>query len=1041
MADKENTMSDKEKILLVVEDGGEEGLYLSGQLCNEFNILLATNGAEADKQIKAHPEILLTVVDLETPREDRYDFLRKIKTERGFPSIPVIAVIRDNDEESAIRALDLGVLDVLTKSFNKKITLYRIKMLFERIYASRLIDQKRDYELLLKQSEIDEKTGIYTKHAFCRHVREILDNNPDEKYVLFRWDVDGFKRYNDMFGTAAGDKLLAKTGEYYKKHAHTQKDLVLYGHWDADHFVTLRRASDFDPVVLTETIRSQLLRSCGDYEFTPRAGIYIIDDPKLDAVLMSDRAYFAMRSIKDQYTTYYAYYDESMRIAFLEEHELVSEMESALAAGQFIVYYQPQYNYDNGSLIGAEALVRWDHPTKGLIPPGKFIPVFERNGSVTQLDIYVWEQVCIALRKWIDAGMKIVPVSVNISRRDIYYPRLSSIIFRLISKYKLSPSMLKLEITESAYVDNADQFIGVVKELQSMGFIVEMDDFGSGYSSLNTLKDVPIDILKLDVRFLSEGEDDSRGGSILSSVINMSHWLKLPVIAEGVETKKDADYLNSLNCIYMQGYYFAHPLPVTEFEKVLKKSTRGELDHYKDIDLSGIAAFWDSSSQNALIFNSLIGGAIILEYNHGSVEIKRANNRFFKEIGATREEYLEKLDNVLERFEKTNRMIFQKMLNDAANTGEEVECEVQSRPLRKGGRPFWTHLRAKLLSKNGEDSLIYVAVENVTTRRQLENDLASQAERNRIYMESTGVLFFDYDPSSDIMKAHSRTTEGEIRLVTIDGYMKTILKNEGIDPGDRERVKKCFARAIKEPTKLSIEYMSKRFSSEYSPCSLEVISSSQDGVTVNRIAGTVKEALPKMEELLFLEKILTNESKTNDDSVYGSTVAERVLALLSRTEEPEKVIGSILSAIGERLDVSRVYIIENDENGDRFTNTFEWCGEGVSPEIGNLQNIEYPYEFKNGRYFQLFGEDGIISSSDISLLPQSIRDVLEPQGIKAIIHCAMFDDGKFKGYLGFDECRCTRPWSNNHIRILTMVSQLIGVFLFKRRRQEQNNNS
>ena len=289
-----------------------------------------------------------------------------------------------------------------------------------------------------------------------------------------------------------------------------------------------------------------------------------------------------------------------MRSDIVKEQKLSSEMVEALENGQFEVYYQPQYDYENNSLVGAEALVRWNHPEKGMISPAVFIPMFERNGFITVLDEYVWEKACQDLRKWMDDKEKYIPisVSVNISRIDIYNPNLCKTLKNLVKKYNLNASALKLEITESAYMQSPEQLINVTKDLRANGFIVEMDDFGAGYSSLNILKDVPVDILKLDVNFLSKGEDDSKGGHILSSIIRMAHWLNIPVIAEGVETKEQADYLKSLSCVYMQGYYFSKPLPKNEFEKILVKSEVGDTKKYSSTNLEGIAEFWNPSARS-----------------------------------------------------------------------------------------------------------------------------------------------------------------------------------------------------------------------------------------------------------------------------------------------------------------------------------------------------------------------------------------------------------------------------------------------------------
>ena len=245
------------------------------------------------------------------------------------------------------------------------------------------------------------------------------------------------------------------------------------------------------------------------------------------------------------------------------------------------MYFQPQVNYDDGKLVGVEALARWNHPREGLISPDRFIPLFEKNGFILKLDTYVWEHSCRYLREWMNrAGGEVLPlsVSVNISRYDVYTPGLCETLKDLVEKYRLPASALRLEITETAYMDDPSQMLDVVKELQGAGFVVEMDDFGAGYSSLNTLKDVPVDVLKLDVRFLTKSENDARGGMILSSVVRMAGWLNLPLIAEGVESKHQADYLKSLGCCYMQGYYFGRAMPAEKFTDWLKDNEWGTVD-------------------------------------------------------------------------------------------------------------------------------------------------------------------------------------------------------------------------------------------------------------------------------------------------------------------------------------------------------------------------------------------------------------------------------------------------------------------------------
>ncbi|MEG0216548.1 MAG: EAL domain-containing protein, partial [Hungatella sp.] len=250
------------------------------------------------------------------------------------------------------------------------------------------------------------------------------------------------------------------------------------------------------------------------------------------------------------------------------EQEITNDMKYALENGQFEIYLQPQYNIHTKLPCGAEALVRWMHPKKGMLSPGIFIPIFERNGFITKLDYYVWEQACRCLHEWILQGIKPYPISVNVSRVDLYNPKLVETFLELVDRYEIEPRLLNLELTESAYTDNPIAMKKMMERLQEHGFLIMMDDFGSGYSSLSLLKDILVDVLKIDMQFLSKTEIPGRGENIIASVIRMAKWLNIPVIAEGAESGDQVDFLRSVGCDFVQGYYFARPMPVSDYEQL-----------------------------------------------------------------------------------------------------------------------------------------------------------------------------------------------------------------------------------------------------------------------------------------------------------------------------------------------------------------------------------------------------------------------------------------------------------------------------------------
>ncbi len=594
------------------------------------------------------------------------------------------------------------------------------------------------------QSNFDVLTGLYNRKTFVDQAVQLLKNKPAGSYVVISIDLNNFKIINDRYGHVVGDKTLRLLGESLLRYRHNDENIVV-GHDVADTFLLLRPNTLTLQEDLLNTVRDEERKLGIPLQVTFRLGIFVVDDPSLDVNLMIDRAMLAQISLKGHSESRLAFYDEAMRQQLLDEQQMTEEMENALAERQFQVWFQPQYDYDTGTLIGAEALVRWQHPQKGLLQPGKFIPLFERNGFITRLDAFVWEESCRYLKLWRqDASKKELPVSVNVSRVDLYNPELCTHLHDLVQKYDLKPALLKLEITESAYVENSTQLIKTVDQLHALGFSVEMDDFGSGYSSLNMLKMVPVDILKLDMRFLEMGNEE-RGGNILSSVIRMAHWLKLPVVAEGVETQTQADYLKSLNCALMQGYYFAKPMPAAEFSKLLRHSNVSHPQLFHNLDLEGAASFWDPSAQTALLFNSFVGGAAIAEYHNQNLEIIRTNDNYYRELGCTRQDFLPFAEHCLNDFDAANKALIMQMLETATVSAAETGCIVCNKRFSKPGNSLWLRIRARLLAQNRERSLFYLSISNCSAEKHLQDELRESNRLLELSINQMGKVICRYD--------------------------------------------------------------------------------------------------------------------------------------------------------------------------------------------------------------------------------------------------------------------------------------------------------
>lgn len=412
----------------------------------------------------------------------------------------------------------------------------------------------------------DELTGIYNKQAFYAKTKEMLLDNPDKNFDLLRISIERFKVLNDLFGESTGDKLLRYIGKFLKE---INLPLCVSGRLYADNFVVCYEAGKGDSRRMINTLQMVADSFAINNRTILSFGLYRIDDKTLPVSVMCDRANMALWKAKGNFKNPYCEYDEKMRQQVLKEQKIINAMEMAIQNKEFTLYLQPKYNIEKGTIIGAEALVRWISLENGFISPGDFIPVFENNGFVYEVDKFIWEESCRYLRKWLDEGREVHPISVNVSRIDLYDPKLVQHLVDLREKYQLPSQYLELEITESAYTEDPEQIITITRQLREAGFVILMDDFGTGYSSLNMLKDIQIDVLKLDMGFLKSSDYSAKGGNILTAILKMAESLKMQTIAEGVETKEQVEFLKSIGCKYVQGFYYSKPLPVDEFEKLI----------------------------------------------------------------------------------------------------------------------------------------------------------------------------------------------------------------------------------------------------------------------------------------------------------------------------------------------------------------------------------------------------------------------------------------------------------------------------------------
>jgi diguanylate cyclase (GGDEF)-like protein len=410
----------------------------------------------------------------------------------------------------------------------------------------------------------DDLTGLYTFEGFQVRVEAYFQEN-NGKYLLVLFDVDNFKLVNNLLGLSAGDRLLNEIGETLRRVCLPD---TMCCRIKGDSYCA------FVPCEYGQALIDQVLKkefTAGGDPVQIKAGVYPIADPTMPVSVMCDRASMALATIKGNQIEQVAYYDEALYRKMVSDHELTTQLDGALAAGQLKMYLQSQVDR-NGMTIGAEALIRWEHPERGLLMPAEFLPLFEKNYQIARVDRFVWGEACRKLKEWEDTEFGDLYISVNISPRDFESMNVYEVLTDLVREYDIDPSKFRVEITETTIMQNPWEQIKLIGRLRQAGFYVEMDDFGSGYSSFSMLKDIKIDAIKLDMRFLSASIPTARGKKILSTIIDLARDLHMTVIAEGVEKREHVEYLKKIGCDYFQGYYFARPVNTADFEAVVHRT-------------------------------------------------------------------------------------------------------------------------------------------------------------------------------------------------------------------------------------------------------------------------------------------------------------------------------------------------------------------------------------------------------------------------------------------------------------------------------------
>lgn len=976
------------RTLLIVDDSTINRRLLHKILQDDYKILNAENGIRALEVLKESFEAISAVLlDLIMPVMDGYSVLAEMRNNSDYVQIPVIIMTADTEVGSEVKALSMGANDFITKPYNPSVIKHRLWNIISFHESAALINT------ITK----DKLTGLYNREAFFEKTVEMVRNHAPGHYALSCIDIDNFKVINDRFGSAKGDAVLRHVAETFRQGFGAIDGICC--RITADNFAVLYPSRFIDTEGLAEIRR---IASRPDTSMPPisiRTGRYVVTDLSLSASSMYDRAVIAMETIKGRHDVCVAHYTDPMREDILRDQEIIGEMRTALESGQFEPWFQPQYNQATGAMIGAEALVRWRHPRKGTIPPGIFIPLFERNGFIYDLDRYIWEQVCILLRQWIDGGNAPLPVSVNISRYDVLREDFFEVLTGMLETYGIPVHLLHLEITESAFTVSTDRIISVVRELTDYGFMVEIDDFGSGYSSLNTLKDVPAQIVKLDMRFLNS-RNTQRGGIILESIIRMAKWLDMSVIAEGVETKEQAEYLNSLGCSYMQGYLYARPMPAQEYEAlartVAKEKKLFALETTEHFDNK---SFWDPSSMDTLIFNSYVGGACIFEYRNGNIELLRATDKYARVIGSAGMSIEDALKiRWAEYLDAENSLIVENAVKQSIASREEVTSEYMF--LNLPGCPEKTYLRSSLrvIASSENRHLIYCTNENITPQREAERKkLEAERKEHEIMAQFQAIM---ENVGSGIVAAVPE--EGGDRIIFFNNrycemlgytrrqYEETFGAQFGpVNPDDRDRVMSAVAGAFRGGEPRSVEYRAIR----------------RDGAEIwvrRRITDAELEGVEGRVQLSLLDDITAERQaaeKIRESNEQLKFLSDTAADLLTR-DGAESGIEGVLRKTLDYFGGDRAFIYEYDYGDGVCSHSYEVCAPGVASRKSlyrsfPLQTIwHWLKSFETSNFF-ILGDTTVLDAGR-----EAERDVYRSLDVRSVIAVSLRAGGKPIGTMG-----------------------------------------
>ena len=732
----------KDKVLVVGHNPFDEKI-LTDILSPYVEVVISNAEDTIIEQLQDKDDVISTAIfNFEVAPE----LLKAIRMIPVLEDFPILVSTLHGSAQIENELLEYGVVDFLKQPFDARRVINRVKTCIKLFNANKII-----FEL-----ERDELTGLFTRKAFLRRAEKVRAENPKKKFAVLAFDFDNFKSSNTLYGEAKCNEFLAYT-------AKRLKGLIphsIVGRYGGDQYI-LFFAFDGDNVDVERIkyLTKSILDSAPIPHQIVKCGINSPISHELPFVVCCDRAFLAIQQIKGIYGKDIAFFENDLQKQLLDEQHISETMEAALENGEFKVYYQPKHETITGKIVGAEALVRWIHPEYGFMSPGQFIPLFEKNGFITKLDNFILEQVCKDIKRWKEKGYTFVPVSVNVSRRDFLEEGCIDKQIQIIDSYGIEHAYVHMEVTESLYSENTEIIISQLKKVQELGFMIEMDDFGSGYSSLGLLSSFPLNILKLDISFVRNFRENE---IVIENIIKMAHRLGLLTVAEGAETNEQVATLKTLGCDFIQGFYFSKPLPIEEYEKYINDAKI--LNGGKKVQTADLEELEWHYSDNLLIAANEVAEAVpggFFSYHaDGELEIISFNKELMEMYGCkTAEEFREYTGNSFKGIVYPDDFDYvQKSINSQIKEDNDLDY-VEYRIKAKDGTVKYIKDYGRFVKTKKYGDIFYVFVNDVTEEERWRADATNKMIKN-MELEQT---------------VHQVSAEKKAKDIFIENIIKDIL--------------------------------------------------------------------------------------------------------------------------------------------------------------------------------------------------------------------------------------------------------------------------